>query len=315
MVLPIGRPFYVNTEHGRVKGFRYAPESGRADAPVIAVQGGISATGELWKLDGSGWWQDLYPLFADNDDIQVLSFDYLGGLGGSALPARCLSVAEHSEAYQQALTQLGIRRLAGWLGGSFGGILGLQAAATGRGPVIERLAVLGAAHKPAIQSTVLRAFQQLLLQNADNEQQGVVLARALAMLTYRSADEFEQRFASGDEALQYVLAQGERLLRRHGKQASHIFTQLTPALSDYQVQADKISCPVQLVHFSGDTIAPPALVNSLSQQLANCRCVLSVQTHYGHDGFIKNVADYQPTLTQFFKHLTTDKQYDVEHAL
>ncbi|MGM0482224.1 MAG: alpha/beta fold hydrolase [Pseudomonadota bacterium] len=311
MVSPIARSFYVNTDRGRVKGYRY----GNADAPAMVVQGGISATGELWKLDGSGWWQTLYPLFADNDRIQVLSFDYLGGLGGSDLPQQCLTVAEHAQAYQQALSQLGIQQLRGWLGGSFGGILGLQAAALRQGPVIERLAVLGAAHKPAIQSTLLRAFQQLLLQNADNEQQAIVLARALAMVTYRSADEFEQRFTTGDEALQYVLAQGERLLQRHGRQASQIFTQLTPALNDYQVPVADVNCPVQLVSFSGDSIAPPSLIHELSQQLPDCRRLLSIKTHYGHDGFIKNVADYQPSLSQFFTQLTTTEDHYAEHVL
>lgn len=305
MVLPVGRSFYVDTRYGRVKGFRYAADSGRADAPVVVVQGGISATGQLWRLDGSGWWQSLYAIFAAADDVQVISFDYLGGIGGSATPAEPLTVRQHAEAYAEALAVLQVDQVTAWVGGSFGGVLGLQLAAE-KHVDIARLAVLGAAHKPSIQSALLRSFQQLLLQHADTDQQGVVLARALAMLTYRSADEFEQRFGSSDQALQYILAQGERLLRRHGKQANNLFTHLTPALNDYAIDVSNIHCPVQVVSFSSDSIAPARLTAELEALLPNCHSYIAIETPFGHDGFIKNVADYGHPLAHFIPELTHD---------
>ena len=315
MVLPVGRSFYTNTRFGRVKGFRYAADNGRADAPVIVIQGGISATGQLWRLDGSGWWQSLYSVFAPAEDVQVISFDYLGGVGGSDTPTQPLTVTEHTQAYTDALTQLGVESVEAWVGGSFGGVLGLHAAAQQHGPVIRRLAVIGAAHKPSIQSALLRSFQQLLLQHAESPQQGVILARALAMLTYRSADEFEQRFANSDDALQYVLVQGERLLRRHGNQANTLFTHLTPALNDYQVDPKRIACPVQVIGFASDSIAPTALVAELEALLPHCHSYLSIETPYGHDGFIKNVADYQQPLRHFIPPLKTSRLELTENPL
>ncbi|RUO75779.1 alpha/beta fold hydrolase [Idiomarina seosinensis] len=303
MVLPVGRSFYVTTDYGRVKGFRYAADNGRPDAPVVVVQGGISGTGQLWRLDGSGWWQSLYDAFAETEDLQVISFDYLGGLGGSTTPEQPLTVEQHALAYLQALEKLGVDRIHGWVGGSFGGVLGLQAASLKQGPPIDRLTVIGAAHKPSIQSSLLRSFQQLLLQNCDCEQQGVVLARALAMLSYRNADEFERRFEHPDDALEYLLAQGERLLQRHGKQANKLFTHLTPILNDYHIDVRQITCPVQLVSFSSDTIAPPALVSELEALLPDCDSYVSIETPFGHDGFIKNVADYQTSLSQYLPQL------------
>lgn len=306
MVLPVGRSFFVDTRHGRVKGFRYAADSGRDDAPVIVVQGGISASGQLWRLDGSGWWQSLYSVFAPADDVQVISFDYLGGIGGSDTPAQPLTVTQHADAYADALAKLGVTTVSAWVGGSFGGVLGLQCAAANPSLNIARLAVLGAAHKPSIQSSLLRSFQQLLLQHAENDQQGVILARALAMLTYRSADEFEQRFSHADEALQYVLSQGELLLRRHGKQANTLFTHLTPALNDYLIDPTRVTCPVQLVSFSSDSIAPTPLTAELETRLPDCHSYISIETHYGHDGFIKNVADYARPLAHFIPELNSD---------
>lgn len=306
MVLPVGRSFYVETRFGRVKGFRFAADSGRADTPVVVVQGGISGSGQLWKLDGSGWWQSLYSVFAPADDVQVISFDYLGGIGGSDTPDQPLTIAQHAQAYADALAKLGLTDISAWLGGSFGGVLGLQLAATNNLIDLKRLAILGAAHKPSIQSALLRSFQQLLLQHAENEQQGVILARALAMLTYRSADEFEQRFSHADDALQYILAQGERLLRNHGKQANTLFTHLTPALNDYSIDPAQVSCPVQIVSFSSDSIAPAALTSQLEALLPNCHSYISIETPYGHDGFIKNVADYAPPLAHFIPELNSE---------
>lgn len=59
MVQPVARSFYANTPFARLKGYRY----GDPDKPVVVVQGGISASGQIWKADESGWWQSLHPLF------------------------------------------------------------------------------------------------------------------------------------------------------------------------------------------------------------------------------------------------------------
>lgn len=298
MVVPIGRSFYVQTQYGRIKGFRYSASNGNPDAPLIIVQGGISATGQLWRLDGKGWWQSLYPVFAQADNAQVISFDYLGGLGGSDTPVHPLSIAEHTSAYLEALARLGFDTIDAWVGGSFGGVLGLQAA-TSETLSPQRLVVIGAAHRPSIQSSLLRSFQQLLLQQCANDQHGVILARALAMLSYRSSEEFEQRFNNGDEALEYVLAQGEKLLRQHGRQAEKLFTQLTPVLNDYLINTNDVRCPTQVIGFGSDAVAPPSIVTELHSQLAKAEPLTIIDSLYGHDGFIKNVADFQPLLTDF----------------
>jgi len=294
MVQPVARSFYINTPFGRLQGYRY----GAADAPAIIVQGGISASGRLWEPDDSGWWQSLHPLFAKLDNnVQVISFDYLGGLGGSECPEEPLTVHQHSEAIRYALKQE-TDNLQAWIGGSFGGVLGLQFAAD-HPTELPRLTAIGAAHKPSVHSALLRYFQQALIQRCGDQQCGIVLARALAMLSYRTAEQFEQRFDHPDDAFEYLLYQGEKLLKQNGNGCRSLFTHLTPILNDYFIDPGKIQAQVQLIDFHNDAIAPPSLVNELEQLLPNHVSRVTIETAFGHDGFIKNVEQYESALTHF----------------
>tara|TARA_R110002020_G_scaffold475899_1_gene713994 strand:- start:46298 stop:47362 length:1065 start_codon:yes stop_codon:yes gene_type:complete len=293
MVQPVARSFYKETSFGRIKGYRY----GDADAPAIVVQGGISASGRLWKPDKSGWWQSLHPVFSDLDDVQVISFDYFGGLGGSDCPAIPLTVQQHSEAIRQALRDE-TSDLQAWVGGSFGGVLGLQFAAD-HPTELTHLTAIGAAHKPSVHSALLRYFQQALIQRCGDDQSGIILARALAMLSYRTAEEFEQRFNHADDAFEYLLYQGEKLLKQNGNNCRSLFTHLTPILNDYSIDPTRVQAKVQLIDFHNDAIAPPSLVTELEQLLPNHTGRVTIETPFGHDGFIKNVEQYQSALTHF----------------
>lgn len=300
MVQPVARSFYAKTAFGRIKGYRY----GDADAPAVIVQGGISASGQLWKADDSGWWQSLHPLFSHLDEIQVISFDYLGGLGGSDCPSVPLSLYQHCDAIHQAVHQQ-TDNLQAWVGGSFGGVLGLQFAANYPAE-LSRLSVIGAAHKPSVHSALLRYFQQALIQRCGDEQSGIILARALAMLSYRTAEEFEQRFNQADDAFEYLLYQGEKLLKQNGNRCRSLFTHLTPILNDYVIDPTRIQAKVQLIDFHNDAIAPPSLVSELENLLPNNTGRVTIETAFGHDGFIKNVEQYQSAL----KHFLTESQLE-----
>lgn len=293
MVKPVARSFYADTPFARLKGYRY----GDPDKPVVVVQGGISASGLIWKPDGSGWWQSLYPLFAKRDDVQVISFDYPGGLGGSECPAVPLTVQQHSEAIHHAMKQE-TDDLQAWIGGSFGGVLGLQFAAD-QPTELSRLSVIGAAHKPSVHSALLRYFQQAIIQRCDDQQSGIILARALAILSYRTAEEFEQRFNHADDAFEYLLYQGEKLLKQNGNGCRSLFTHLTPILNDYAIDPTRVHAKVQLIDFNNDVIAPPGLVNELEKLLPDPFGRVTIETPFGHDGFIKNVEQYQAALTHF----------------
>ena len=197
--------------------------TGPAGAPVIAVLGGISAHRRVCaaSADETAWWPGLVGpgLGVDTDRFRVLSFDYLGGSGGSTGPAvrtdadaasgtdeigsRIASFPSVTTSDQTALLallldHLGIQRLHAFVGASYGGMVALAFAAE-HGSRLGRLLVVSAAEEAHPLATAWRSIQRRIvrlgLQNGSGSE-GLSLARGLAMTTYRSPAEFAQRFAS-----------------------------------------------------------------------------------------------------------------------
>ena len=204
-------PGEVSLYHGgRLTGIRVAWRLvGPANAPVVCALGGISANRRVFDSEEprKGWWSEVVgPGQAlDAERFRVLSFDYLGG---SAETTGCPHVGDQSPAfpnistYDQAellvrlLNNLGLKSLRAIVGGSYGGMVAL--AFGERYPErVSRLVVIGAADRTHPMATAWRSVQRQILRFAvecGRPKDGLQLARALAMSTYRSAEEFEARF-------------------------------------------------------------------------------------------------------------------------
>src|SRR5690606_29892256 len=91
-----------------------------------------------------------------------------------------------------ALSQFGIERLAGFVGASYGAMVGLQFALRHAGRVDQLVAISGA-HRPHPFASAWRAVQRQILE-LDHGPKGLALARQLAMLSYRTPEEFAARF-------------------------------------------------------------------------------------------------------------------------
>src|SRR5690606_31751478 len=78
---------------GTLRGAHLAFEAvGPADAPVVLVQGGISAGRHVAAHPGDptpGWWEGIAGagLALDTTRLRVLGIDWLGGAGASTGPA------------------------------------------------------------------------------------------------------------------------------------------------------------------------------------------------------------------------------------
>ena len=111
--------------------------AGRSGAPVVAVLGGISAGRYVFGLPGErpGWWDEsIGPGRAlDTDRYRVLGIDFLGGShdttgpsSGEAFPT--VSAFDQGDMIVRLLDQLGIDRLHGSVGASYGGMVTLALA-------------------------------------------------------------------------------------------------------------------------------------------------------------------------------------------
>src|SRR5580658_4682740 len=213
-------PGEVSLYHGgRLSGIRIAWRlAGPANAPVVCALGGISANRRVFDQENpkQGWWSEVVgPGQAlDAERFRVLSFDYLGGSAETTGPGRAalaavppqsvdsssafpnISTYDQAELLVRLLNNLGLKSLRAIVGGSYGGMVAL--AFGERYPErVSQLVVIGAADRTHPMSTAWRSVQRRMLQFAvdcGRPKEGLQLARALAMATYRSAEEFEARF-------------------------------------------------------------------------------------------------------------------------
>ncbi len=179
---------------------------------VIAL-GGISSGRIL--CGAGGWWGDIVGKGAaiDLERYCALGFDFAPG-GDQRVR---ISPDDQARLIEIALGQLGIDRVHALVGASYGGMVGLALAQ--RAPhLLQRLCVISATHEPAPLASAWRGVQRRIVEFAiaeDKPAEGLSLARQLAMITYRSSAEFEQRFARNlDEGGRsdldaYLVARGE----------------------------------------------------------------------------------------------------------
>jgi homoserine O-acetyltransferase len=195
------------------------------------------------SADVESWWGPLVgPGQAlDTTRHAVVSANLLGGCYGSTSPIGWqrahrrpfprLSSLDLARAHAPLLAHLGVRRLAAATGGSLGGMVALQWGRITPVPV-DRLVVFAAPAATSAQAIAWNAAQRMAIE-ADPAWQGgryaegagptagLAAARAIAMITYRSGAEFEQRFgrestrAEGRfDADHYLRRQGDKLVAR-----------------------------------------------------------------------------------------------------
>jgi homoserine O-acetyltransferase len=143
---------------------------------------------------------------------------------GGRFPA--FTTRDLARAHEPLLDRLGVERVALATGGSLGGMVALQwGAITAR--AVDRLAVLAAPAVTSSQSIAWNVAQRMALEAdprwrggrydpADPPAAGLAAARAIAMITYRSSAEFDERFGRRRSRQGDGLAV-DAYLRRHGE--------------------------------------------------------------------------------------------------
>jgi homoserine O-acetyltransferase len=299
---------------GSLSGVRVAWRLiGPANAPVVCALGGISASRRVCLGDGElrsvpdthrrecGWWPELAgpgrPL--DTHRLRILSFDYLGGSGETTGPRESqtfpsISSYDQAELLLRLLNHLGIKSLRAIVGGSYGGMVAL--AFGERYPErAGRLIVLCAADRPHPLATAWRSVQREIVRIAlasGRAADGLKLARALAMSTYRSAEELGARFP-GPPALEadrfvfpverYLMARGSDYAARHRPES---FLCLSESIDLHRVDASRIFVPTLAIAVREDQLVPVADIRGMVARLGAGR-FHEISSIYGHDAFLK----------------------------
>ena len=300
-------PGEVSLYHGgRLSGIRVAWRlAGPANAPVVCALGGISANRRVFDQENpkQGWWSEVVGSgqALDADRFRVLSFDYLGGSAettgpaggaGSAFPN--ISTYDQAELLVRLLNNLGLKSLRAIVGGSYGGMVAL--AFGERYPErVSRLVVIGAADRTHPMATAWRSVQRKILRFAvdcGRPKDGLQLARALAMSTYRSAEEFEARFDAAPTrdgerfafpVEQYLFARGTDFAERNHPEA---ILCLSESIDLHHVDATRVFVPTTIIAIREDQLVPLTDLRGLAARLPVAK-LHEISSIYGHDAFLK----------------------------
>ena len=283
---------------------------GDPHAPVLLLAGGISAnrhlaSSALWPE--AGWAQSLVApgRTLDPDNWQLLSIDYIGADGELDL---AIDTADQAQAIAQLLPLLGIERLAGFIGYSYGALVGLQLAAQ-HPALLQRLVVVSGAHRPHPYASAWRALQRravLLGQLQCGDLHGLGLARQFAMLSYRTPEEFDERFAAEPvlvngrvrvPAEDYLDAAAARFVN---KMPATAFVRLSESIDLHRIDPARIHVPATVIAVEGDRLVPLADMVGLVEGLAGPTTLRVLRSPYGHDAFLKETDRIDALLASAF---------------
>lgn len=293
------------------------------------------------------WWPELFApgalLSLDRDC--VICVNLLGSCYGSTGPASLdpetgkfygpdfplVSVRDNVHAQARLLTSLGIKKLRLVLGGSIGGMQALEWSITFPERV-ERAIIIGVAPLPAMGLALNHLQRQAIQQdpawlggrypNLAQPEQGLALARQIAMLSYKSPMLFDERFGrkpnrNGEDpwALDfdgggltggrfdiagYLDEQGQRFINRFDANSYLAILRLMdtwdPVLG-YRTANEafsRIKAKLTIIGITSDLLFPPEIVRNFAMTIhASCVTVeyREMVSAHGHDAFLAEQAE------------------------
>lgn len=290
-------------------------------------------TGSARAAGDQGWWDPLIgPRAAfDTNRYAVFCSNILGSCYGTTGPASedvlrgrpygghfpRISVGDMVKVQRGMMAQIGVKSLVTAAGGSLGGLQVLEWAA--QAPEMLRSIVpvaTGLAHSAwniAFNETARQAIRQDpnwlggdYLQHGVAPGAGLSLARMIAMISYRSAASFEDRFGrqrpsseedhDGDYDVEsYLHHQGRRLIERFD---ANCYLRITEAMDDFDVGHGRGGAVAALKGFTGpalvlaiesDVLYPPwqqHLIANALRENGNGVTYGEIRSIHGHDAFL-----------------------------
>ena len=298
----------------------------------------------------AGWWNPLIGpgRVFDTRRYFVICSNILGGCYGSTGPTSphpadgrpygmrfpLVGIADMVRAQRALLDQLGVQRLAAVTGGSIGGQQALEWAVA-YPDFIDRVIVLAAGARLSAQGIALNEIGRRAIladprwQGGDylpgqGPDDGLAVARMVAMLSYTSAADMEARFGRRPasraidapsigpayDVESYLQYQGEKLVRRFD---ANTYLILSRAMDRYDVAEGRGSDEAALarvraaflaVGTSSDWLFPPAQVQALAEgvQSAGGRArYVEIDSPLGHDAFLKAWDQLETILRPFME--------------
>jgi homoserine O-acetyltransferase len=299
VALPVHLHAYGATTRVRV--------SGNSSGPVIVALGGISGNRFVCTHPdkGTGWWPGLVGRGCAIDPARhcILGLDYAADAAGAAAP----TTAEQAEVLRAALDAIGCARAEAIVGASYGGMVALAFAELFPDRV-DRIVVISAGSEPHAAASAARELQRRVVAlglASGQRDEALSIARGLAMLTYRTAEEFSERFTGGlEDANPLGCTEPGRYLRARGDAFRAVMTperflSLSASIDRHQIDPRAITTPVLLIGAESDLLVPAEQLRALARQLGGTSELHLLPSLFGHDMFLKEAAGIGRLVARF----------------
>ncbi|MFN7931054.1 MAG: homoserine O-acetyltransferase [Blastocatellia bacterium] len=283
------------------------------------------------------WWPQLFGTEAVFDLTRdcIIGINMIGSCYGSTGPTSVnpktgkpygrdfplVTVKDNVRAQAELIQHLGIEKLRVVIGGSIGGMQAMQWAVDFP-DMVERSIAIGSAPLSAMALALNHLQRQAIL---DNPQSGLSLARQIAMISYKSAELFAERYGrrpnrNGEDphlAFEgrydvggYLNYQGEIFTRRFDPNSYLIITKLMDnfdlsiGYDSLLVALQRIKARVLLIGIESDWLFPVTDIEELVAQMKTAQVEAEYSrlvTTHGHDGFLAEPQQLVPCIRNFIQ--------------
>ena len=334
----------------------YGELNAKGDNAILvchALTGSAHAAGVHEREEVPGWWDPLIgPGKAiDTNRFFVICPNVLGGCYGTTGPASLdprtgrpygidfprYTIRDMVHAQKLLLDELGVTKLVAAIGGSMGGMQVLEWAACYPemlGAIVP--IAVGARHSAWAIGMNEVARRAIMADPAwkdghypllEQPETGLGLARAIAMLSYRSFDSLESKFGrertvgngepakNGLQALSksfeiasYLSYQGVKLVQRFD---ANTYIHLTLAMDDFDLSdsrghlsdvLQRLDMPALVMGISSDVLYPESEQRQLVEGLPNAHYA-RINSPHGHDAFLIEFPQVAARLRRFLQEL------------
>jgi homoserine O-acetyltransferase len=272
------------------------------------------------SADADEWWRNLFgtgSLF-DPGRSYIVSMNVLGSCYGTTGPSSGhgfeefpkVSIRDMVHLQKAVLDQLGVRYLDLVIGGSMGGMQTLEWAVL-YPEFVDTIVPIGVGSSQSAWAIALSEAQRSAILTAASPEEGLVTARIIAMVSYRSHGNFQGRFgreACDDRftAQSYLQYQGQKLVNRFD---AATYLTLLGAMDSHDLGRDRgpreailnrIRNRALVIGISSDVLYPVHETRAMAEALPNARFAV-IDSPNGHDAFLTDTHKVERTVKDFLK--------------
>jgi homoserine O-acetyltransferase/O-succinyltransferase len=286
--------------------------------PVIWVFHAFSGSAEVHD-----WWHGIFGKgrLLDPEHFTIICANVLGSCYGTTGPTSInpatgslygadfpqVSVRDIAKLHIRLRKHLGISKIYLGLGGSMGGQQLLQWAVL-EPTTFQHMVIISANARHSPWGIGFSELQRWALELGE---EGIKLARAIGMMSFRSPDIFNQsqdgKWPDGQpKVATYLRYQGQKFADRFDPNSYRI---LLNAMDNHQLAASanettellsSIYIPSLIVSIKTDILFPMEEQAFLATHLARAQHVI-INSEYGHDGFLVETDELQENINAFLK--------------